>query len=118
MNFEVKTMRKLLIHLFIGLFIIEYPILNAQSYLERIILFSKGYTGSACLNNKDNSLLVSYFKVQGTEEEGIYWYKNNKIRKKIINVSMGSISPDGNYYTYLNKSGNKIFIFEENNTIR
>jgi len=98
--------------IFILLISIGCQTINGKSPLEKVLVFKGENAGYASLNSKDGSLLVNYSDLKGNK--GIYWYKDKKIINRIPNVMDGSVSPNGDYYSFYNKSENMLYIFKEN----
>jgi WD40 repeat protein len=82
--------------------------------LTKVYSFINGENGYAVLNNKDESLIVTYFNnIQ--ESNGVFWYKEGK--KTIITscAENGSVSPDGKYYFYTKNK--ELYIFRDNKSL-
>lgn len=108
-------MKRYIILLFVLVLLINiYQIINGQSLLEKVMVFKGENAGYASFNSKDGSLLINHSS-KGNKE--IYWYKDNKIIKRIPNVTLGLVSPSGDYYSYYNKTENILYIFKENSQL-
>lgn len=82
--------------------------------LTKVYSFENDESGYAVLNNKDDSLLVTYYSHKNSNK-GIFWYKQGKKVKTINGAVNGSISPDGSYYSYVKNS--ELCIFKENGSL-
>lgn len=87
--------------------------INDSSKLELLVEVTgrKNIPDYASINGE--LLMVTIYEYE-SKEVGVYWYRKDKIVKKINGATFGMFSPDGKYYSYVKDGAVHVFDMEDN----
>lgn len=87
--------------------------INDSSKLELLVEVTgrKNIPDYASINGE--LLMVTIYEYE-SKEVGVYWYRKDKMVKKINGATFGMFSPDGKYYSYVKDGAVHVFDMKDN----
>jgi Tol biopolymer transport system component len=108
-------MKRLIICILFIIFIGFSNVSGETTRLTKVYSFENKKIGYAELNNKDESLMITYEDYYNFGTKGVFWYKQGKKVKTINGIANVTISHDGACYSYTKNKN--LYIFKENGVL-